>query len=106
MSASEGVVPAPLVASVRDIRAQFPALQRREGAHAVAYFDGPGGTQVPQRVVNAMSDYLLYHNANTHWAYPTSIETDGILLRARAVMADFLGATTDEIAFGANMTTL
>ena len=73
---------------------------------AVAYFDGPGGTQVPTAVVEAMSDYLLHHNANTHWAFPSSMETDAIILRARAALADFLNAAPNEIAFGANMTTL
>ncbi|HCT58247.1 MAG TPA: cysteine desulfurase-like protein [Gemmatimonas aurantiaca] len=106
MSTTESSGEAVSVASVSDIRAQFPALQRWEGSQAVAYFDGPGGTQVPLSVVNAMSEYLLRHNANTHWAYPTSVETDAILLRSRAILADFLGATTDQIAFGANMTTL
>ncbi len=73
---------------------------------AVAYFDGPGGTQVPSPVVEAMSDYLLHHNANTHWAFPTSIETDAIISDARAALADFLHAAPNEVAFGANMTTL
>ena len=72
----------------------------------VAYFDGPGGTQVPRAVVDAMSDYLLHHNANTHWAYPSSAETDAIIARARQAVADFLNASESEIAFGANMTTL
>ena len=72
----------------------------------MAYFDGPGGTQVPRVVVAAMSDYLLHHNANTHWAYPTSQETDAIIDAARETMADFLNAAPNEIAFGANMTTL
>lgn len=94
------------IAPVEEIRARFPALRRREGDQTVAYFDGPGGTQVPQRVVDAMGEYLLHHNANTHWAYPTSVETDDLLLRSRAILADFLGATSGEIAFGANMTTL
>ena len=53
-----------------------------------------------------MSDYLLHHNANTHWAFPTSAETDAIISRARLTLADFLNASPDEIAFGANMTTL
>ena len=66
----------PAVASVETIRSRFPALERRHNGAPVAYFDGPGGTQVPQSVVDAMGDYLLHHNANTHWAYPTSIETD------------------------------
>lgn len=88
------------------IRAHFPALRRTHGGNPVAYFDGPGGTQVPQSVVDAMSDYLLHHNANTHWAFPTSEETDAIIGDARAAFADFLNAAPNEIAFGANMTTL
>jgi cysteine desulfurase family protein (TIGR01976 family) len=93
-------------ASVESIRSRFPALLRRHAGLAVAYFDGPGGTQVPQSVVDAVSDYLLNHNANTHWAYPTSVETDEALAAARAAFADFLGGRPSEIAFGANMTTL
>ena len=92
-------------ASVAQIRARFPALQRQHEGHPIAYFDGPGGTQVPQSVVDAMSDYLLHHNANTHWAYPTSNETDAMLLAARTAIADFLNATPREIAFANNMTT-
>ncbi|MBA3854970.1 MAG: cysteine desulfurase-like protein, partial [Gemmatimonas sp.] len=57
-------------------RQHFPALQRTHNGRPVAYFDGPGGTQVPRMVVDAMTQYLLHHNANTHWAYPTSLETD------------------------------
>lgn len=95
-----------VIASVDAIRAQFPALARREGEIPVGYFDGPGGTQVPRSVADAMTYYLLHHNANTHWAYPTSVETDALLMQARETLADFLGATAGEIAFGANMTTL
>ncbi|MEO8438738.1 MAG: cysteine desulfurase-like protein [Spartobacteria bacterium] len=91
---------------VAAIRQYFPALLRRQGQDPVAYCDGPGGTQVPTAVVDAMSDYLLHHNANAHWAFPTSIETDAIISKARAALADFLNAAPDEIAFGANMTTL
>jgi cysteine desulfurase family protein (TIGR01976 family) len=94
------------VASLETIRARFPALERHHGGRPVAYFDGPGGTQVPSTVVEAMSDYLLHHNANTHWCYPTSEETDAAILAAREAGADFLNASPDEIAFGANMTTL
>jgi len=72
----------------------------------VAYFDGPGGTQVPADVVDAMADYLVHHNANTHWHYPSSEETDRIIGDARAAVADFLNGTPAEVAFGANMTTL
>jgi cysteine desulfurase family protein (TIGR01976 family) len=89
-----------------EIRARFPALARRHAGHPVAYFDGPGGTQVPQAVVDAMADYLLHHNANTHWRYPTSEETDRLLAGGREALADLLGATPAEIVLGANMTTL
>ncbi|HET7600233.1 MAG TPA: cysteine desulfurase-like protein [Gemmatimonadales bacterium] len=91
---------------VAEARAAFPALERLEGGVPVAYFDGPGGTQVPRAVADAVTDYLLWHNANTHWAYPTSIETDALLADARETLADFVNGAPDEIAFGANMTTL
>ena len=94
------------VASTSEIRTHFPALRRMQDGRPVAYFDGPGGTQVPQSVADAMADYLLHHNANSGWAYPTSEETDEIVLAARAAMADLLGGRPDEIAFGQNMTTL
>ena len=97
---------ASLAIPVNEIRASFPALVRREGAHPVAYFDGPGGTQVPLTVADAVRSYLLEHNANTHWAYPTSMETDNLLAEARDVFSDFLRATPADIAFGNNMTTL
>jgi cysteine desulfurase family protein (TIGR01976 family) len=96
----------PAILSVEAIRRQFPALRRKLGGQSVAYFDGPGGTQVPQVVIDAFSQYLAHHNANTHWAYATSRETDATILEARRGLADFLGAQPDEIAFGANMTTL
>jgi cysteine desulfurase family protein (TIGR01976 family) len=96
----------PNAAAVEEIRSRFPALGRTHNEHAVAYFDGPGGTQVPREVAEAVSDYLYHHNANTHWAYPTSAETDELLENAREVLADFLGASHDEIVFGANATTL
>jgi cysteine desulfurase family protein (TIGR01976 family) len=88
------------------IRADFPALSRREQGHPVAYFDGPGGTQVPRAVGDAMTDYLYHHNANTHWVYPTSAETDALLDGARAVFADFFNATPADVSFGNNMTTI
>ena len=92
--------------SIEEIRRCFPALARVHNGYPVAYFDGPGGTQVPRAVVEAMNDYLYHHNANTHWAYPTSEETDAIIESARDTLADFLNATPAEIVFGANMTTL
>ncbi len=94
------------IASVEQIRARFPALNRRHNGHPVAYFDGPGGTQTPRAVADAITDYLLNHNANTHWAYPSSVETDAALLAARAALADWIGGTPEEVVFGANMTTL
>ena len=96
----------PAVAPVEAIRARFPALERRHHGMPVAYFDGPGGTQVPRRVGAALTDALFHHNANTHWEFPTSQETDAALAEARRVLADFLNAAPAEIAFGANMTTL
>jgi cysteine desulfurase family protein (TIGR01976 family) len=106
MNATRTAPTIPSVASTETIRAHFPALQRSHRGHPVAYFDGPGGTQVPRSVVEAMADYLLNHNANTHWHYPTSEETDFIIAAARATLADLLGADPSEVAFGANMTTL
>ena len=91
---------------LQHVRSQFPSLERKYNGYPVAYFDGPGGTQVPQSVADAMSDYLLHHNANTHWVYPTSEETDAMIANSRQVIADFLNADASEIAFGANMTTL
>jgi len=88
------------------VRERFPALERTVGGAPVAYFDGPGGTQVPRDVADAMTDYLYHHNANTHWAYPSSVETDAIIAAAREALADFLNASPSEIAFGQNMTSL
>src|SRR5438309_2854574 len=95
-----------MMASTEEIRRCFPALARTHNSYPVAYFDGPGGTQVPRAVVEAINGYLYHHNANTHWAYPTSKETDAIIDSARSVLADFLNAGPTEIVFGANMTTL
>src|SRR5436190_17099399 len=94
------------ISTVTEIRSHFPALERVHNQRPVAYFDGPGGTQVPRQVVEAMTDYLYHHNANTHWAYPTSQETDAALEQARQRCAELVNASPSEIAFGANMTTL
>ena len=88
------------------IRAQFPALQQAINGREVIYLDGPGGTQVPQRVVDAMADYLARSNANTHGSFPTSRRTDAVIAAARDAMADLLGCEADEIVFGTNMTTM
>jgi cysteine desulfurase family protein (TIGR01976 family) len=92
--------------SLEDIRSRFPALRRVHNGFPAAYFDGPGGTQVPEFVVERMNDYLFNHNANTHWAYPTSNETDKLIDDARDAFADFFNASADEIVFGQNMTSL
>jgi cysteine desulfurase family protein (TIGR01976 family) len=88
------------------VRSQFPSLAQTVNGHPAAFLDGPGGTQVPQRVIDAISDYLRRDNANTGGAYSTSRNTDAMLAEARAAMADFLNCAGDEIVFGPNMTTL
>lgn len=92
--------------TIEEIRAQFPALSRVHNGLPVAYFDAPGGTQVPRQVADAMHEYLFHHNANTHWAYPTSEESDAIIAASRAAAGEFLNCGAHEIVFGANMTTL
>jgi len=94
------------VAPVDDIRSHFPALERVHAGRPVAYFDGPGGTQVPRVVVDAMAEQMFEHNANRKWAYPTSVETDATVAAARNTMADVLGCAPDDVVFGPNMTTL
>jgi cysteine desulfurase family protein (TIGR01976 family) len=89
------------------IRAHFPALTREIAGRVPAFFDGPAGSQVPRQVIEAMTTYLEMHNANTGGMFATSVETDGILENARGRVASFLGAAdSDEVVFGANMTTL
>jgi cysteine desulfurase family protein (TIGR01976 family) len=88
------------------IRAQFPALRQEMDGHPVVFLDGPGGTQVPSRVTDAIAHYFLTSNANLHGAFVTSARTDALVQRARSAVADFLGCDDDEVVFGANMTTL
>ena len=88
------------------VRSQFPSLAQTVNGHPATFLDGPGGTQVPQRVIDAISDYLRRDNANTGGAYATSRHTDAMIAEARAAMADFLHCAADEIVFGPNMTTL
>src|SRR5271167_246266 len=97
---------APIALDVAWVRSQFPALAQTVNGHPAVFLDGPGGTQVPQRVIDAISDYLRRDNANTGGAYATSRNTDAMLAEARAAMADFLHSGADEIVFGPNMTTL
>jgi len=88
------------------VRAQFPSLSQMVKGQPAIFLDGPGGTQVPQRVIEAIADYLKRNNANSGGAYATSRHTDGMIADARAAMAEFLACDPDEIVFGPNMTTL
>src|SRR5471030_707690 len=97
---------APAALDIAYIRAQFPSLAQTVNGHPAAFLDGPGGTQVPQRVIDAISNYLRRDNANTGGAYATSRNTDAMIAAARAAMADFFHSGADEIVFGPNMTTL
>ncbi len=93
---------------VQAVRAQFPALQQTVagGAHPV-YFDNPAGTQVPQRVIDAVTGYFQHTNANAGGAFATSAATDAMVQATREKLAHFLNAPrADEIVIGANMTTL
>src|SRR5690348_5696969 len=87
-------------------RAQFPSLKLRVGQHPAVFFDGPAGTQVPQRVIEAVNDYFLHRNANNCGAFLTSKRTDETIAAARVAMADFLNCAPNEIVFGPNMSTL
>ena len=98
-----------LIASPIDlawVRSQFPALTQTVNGYPAAFLDGPGGTQVPQHVIDAITDYLRRNNANTGGAYHTSRNTDAMIAGARSAMADFLGCDADEVVFGFNMTSL
>jgi len=89
------------------VRAQFPALQRTSvGGEAAVFFDGPGGTQVPSSVIEAMSNYLSGSNANIEGEFETSATTDEVIAKARSYGAAFVGGSSDGISFGPNMTTL
>lgn len=101
--------PETAIASALDltyVRSQFPALAQTVNGHPAVFLDGPGGTQVPQRVIDAISGYLLRDNANTGGAYATSRHTDAMIAEARAATADFLHCGADEVIFGPNMTSL
>lgn len=89
------------------IRNEFPALKREQDRQPLVFFDAPGGTQVTRRCLERMMDYLTRSNANTHGAFVTAVESDGLIAQAREAAADFLNApSADEIVFGQNMTSL
>ena len=92
---------------VEALRAEFPALRREQDGRPVVFLDGPGGTQVPQRVIDAVGDYYRYTNANSGGAFTTSQRSDAMAEETHAAVADLLGAADpDEIKIGYNMTTL
>ncbi|MFN8499221.1 MAG: cysteine desulfurase-like protein [Anaerolineae bacterium] len=96
-----------ILPNVRAARAQFPSLMRTFDGRAPIFLDNPGGTQVPQSVADAVSDYLLYANANTNGAFRTTRMTDAVIAEAHQAAADLLGAASSrEIVFGQNMTSL
>ncbi|MGJ0428674.1 cysteine desulfurase-like protein [Methylobacter sp.] len=88
------------------VRSRFPALSQEIDGRIPIFFDGPGGSQVPGSVIDAMSRCLITANANAHGAFATSRRTDEWIASARAAVADLLGCDSDEVVFGANMTTL
>src|ERR671938_510979 len=86
---------------VEAVRARYSALRQ-----PLAFFDGPGGTQVPDEVIGAISRYYRESNANVSGPYETSRKTEALVAQARLTAADFLGCAPEETIFGANMTTL
>ncbi|HEX3807927.1 MAG TPA: cysteine desulfurase-like protein [Gaiellaceae bacterium] len=92
---------AQTLTTVESVRARFSALRQ-----PLAFFDGPGGTQVPDSVIDAIAGYLRESNANVGGAFASSRRSDALVTTAHATAAEFLNATVDEVAFGANMTTL
>jgi cysteine desulfurase family protein (TIGR01976 family) len=99
-------MPTTTAFDVQAVRAHFPSLGRRVGGRSVVYLDGPGGTQVPEACLDGIRGYLTSSNTNTHGAFPISEESDAVLAEAHAAAADFLGGSADEVAFGANATSL
>jgi cysteine desulfurase family protein (TIGR01976 family) len=106
MSASTNVVPQVRKLDIDWVREQFPALKQTVNGQPAVFFDAPGGTQVPQRVIDAISEYLSKWNANLGGAFLTSQRSDLIVEQAHEAMADFLNCAPDEVVFGANMTSL
>ena len=88
------------------VRSRFPALAREQDGRPVVFVDAPGGSHVPETVIQAIGGYLRSSNANTHGAFATSEETDLVIAEAHRAAADLLHADPDEVAFGPNSTTL
>lgn len=86
------------------VREQFPCLSKTVNGYPAAFLDGPGGSQVPRRVVDKVTNYMFYHNANSHGSYATSQESDELYWKAKETFADFLNCSAEEVAFGPNTT--
>ena len=95
-----------MIEFIEYVRKQFPALETSVNAFPAASLDGPGGYQVPSCVTDAVEDYMINRNANVGGTFLTSRRTDATLHSAREAFADFFDCTSEEVAFGANMTTL
>jgi len=96
----------PSMLDPQAVRRNFPAIQELFEGRPAIFFDNPGGTQVPQHVISAITDYYIRRNANTHGEFITSHRTDITITEARQAAADLLGAESDEVVFGNNMTSL
>lgn len=93
--------------ALNESRQQFPALLRQVNERSAVFLDGPAGTQVPQSVIDAVSNYYVQHNANHGGAFVTSRESDEILQATHQAVADLLGTSAPEcVTFGPNMTSL
>ena len=96
----------PAAFDVEAVRARFPALDRLEGSKRAAYLDGPGGTQAPQQVIDAMAGVLREGVSNVGGGFSSSDYADTITSEARRAMADMFNANPNEISFGQNMTSI
>lgn len=95
-----------MIFDIKGLRSQFPALKRIVNGFPAVFFDSPGGTQTPQRVIDKMLDYMIHHNANSGGVFATAIETDEIILDTRHAFADFFGCSHTEVSFGENSTAI
>ena len=97
----------PMNASnLAEVRSRFPALTREIDGRPAVFVDAPGGSQVPDTVIDAIGGYLRTSNANAHGAFATSQETDDVIAEAHRASADLLNADADEVVLGPNATTL
>jgi cysteine desulfurase family protein (TIGR01976 family) len=106
MSLSANIAPVVRKLDLDWVRQQFPSLRQTVNGQPAVFFDAPGGTQVPQRVIDAISEYLSKWSANLGGAFLTSQRSELIVEQAHQAMADFFNCAPDEVIFGANMTTL